>query len=67
MPLGSKVRWRFFDTDSHNITFANGPRAFSSLDTRRGGAYAYRFRERGLYKLMCGLHPVAMTQTVRVR
>jgi hypothetical protein len=67
IPLGAKVRWRFFDPDSHNITFASGPRALSSRDTRRGGAYAYRFRKPGKYKLMCGLHPVAMTQTVRVR
>jgi plastocyanin len=64
---GRKVRWHFFDEDLHNVTFANGPAAFSSANRDAGGVFAHRFRRRGVYRLMCTLHPVEMAATVRVR
>lgn len=64
---GRSVRWRFFDSELHNVTFANGPRAFSSDNLDDGGAYKHRFRTPGTYRLFCTLHPVGMSATVRVR
>jgi plastocyanin len=64
---GSRVRWRFFDSDLHNVTFANGPRAFSSDNLDAGNHYVHRFTRPGVYRLMCTLHPVDMTATIRVR
>ncbi|MEA2126260.1 MAG: hypothetical protein QOI80_3042, partial [Solirubrobacteraceae bacterium] len=64
---GRRVRWRFFDSDLHNVTFANGPAAFSSDNLDDGGTFTHRFRRPGIYRLMCTLHPVEMAATVRVR
>jgi plastocyanin len=67
VPRGRSVRWRFFDSELHNVTFANGPAAFSSDNLDDGNSFAYRFRRRGVYRLFCTLHPVQMAATVRVR
>jgi plastocyanin len=60
------LRWRFFDDELHNVTVANGPRGFSSVNLNGGREFAYRFRRAGTYRLFCSLHPL-MTSTVRVR
>ena len=59
------LRWRFFDDELHNVTLANGPRGFASVNLSRGREFAYRFRKPGTYRLLCTLHPL-MTSTVRV-
>ena len=64
---GSVVHWRFFDPTLHNVTFANGPRAFSSDNLDGGRAFTHRFTTRGTYRLMCTLHPVGMNETIVVR
>lgn len=64
---GARLRWRFEDPELHNVTLADGPRGFSSAHLSDGRTYAKRLRVPGKYKLFCGLHPVSMTQTVRVR
>jgi plastocyanin len=64
---GALLRWRFLGETLHNVTLANGPRGFSSANLSRDREYAYRFRKPGTYRLYCGLHPVGMTSTVRVR
>ncbi|NLT06189.1 MAG: hypothetical protein GXY03_07740 [Solirubrobacterales bacterium] len=66
LPRGGVLRWIFNSRELHNVTVANGPRGFSSpnLDGRR--AYKTRLRVPGTYKLFCGLHPVSMTQTIKV-
>ena len=64
---GTRLRWRFADRELHNITLADGPRGFSSPHLNDGRIYAKRLAARGTYKLFCGLHPVSMTQTVRVK
>ena len=51
----------------HNVTLADGPRGFSSEHLSDGRTCRKRLTVPGRYKLFCGLHPVSMTQTVRVR
>jgi plastocyanin len=64
---GREVHWRFFDSELHNVTFANGPRAFSSDNLDDGGGYVHRFRTPGTYRLFCTLHPTVMSATITVR
>jgi plastocyanin len=63
---GTRFTWRFVGPTAHNVTVANGPIGFSSPSTLRG-SFSYRFTRPGTYGLICALHPVAMTQVVRVR
>jgi plastocyanin len=64
---GAKLNWKFGPTTLHNVTLANGPRGFSSLNLNDGRVYGYKFKVPGTYRVFCGLHPVSMTQTVTVR
>jgi plastocyanin len=64
---GTTVRWRFDDAELHNVTIADGPRGFSSAHLSDGRSYKKKLTAKGTYKLFCGLHPVSMTQTVKVR
>ncbi len=66
LPAGGLLRWRFASSELHNVTVANGPRGFSSLNLDGNRAFAKRLKTPGTYKLFCALHPVSMTQTVRV-
>jgi plastocyanin len=64
---GATVRWRFQDPILHDVTLASGPRAFASAYSDRGATYRKRFTVRGEYRIFCSLHPVALSQIVRVR
>ncbi len=64
---GAKLNWKFGPPTLHNVTLANGPRGFSSLNLNDGRVYGYKFKVPGTYRVFCGLHPVSMTQTVTVR
>lgn len=64
---GTTLRWRFDDAVLHNVTLADGPRGFASPHLSEQRTYAKRFTVPGTYRLFCGLHPVAMTETVTVR
>ncbi len=64
---GATLRWRFEDPELHNVTIADGPRGFSSDHLSDGRTFSKRLTTPGRYKLFCGLHPVSMTQTVRVK
>jgi plastocyanin len=64
---GSKLTWRFEGETLHNVTLANGPRGFSSPNLSDGRTYSRRLSVPGTYQLFCGLHPVDMTATVKVR
>jgi plastocyanin len=66
VPRGSVVRWRFGDPIQHDVTLANGPRAFASAYTTRG-TYRTRLEVPGTYRVFCSLHPVTMSQTIEVR
>jgi plastocyanin len=64
---GGLLRWRFSGSQLHNVTLANGPRGFSSKHLDAGRVFRKRFRVPGTYRLFCGLHPVKMTETVKVK
>jgi plastocyanin len=63
---GTRFTWRFLGPDPHNVTLANGPVGFSS-PTIVKGSFSYRFMKAGTYRLVCSLHPVAMTEVLVVR
>lgn len=51
----------------HNVTLANGPLGFASLNLGAGAGFTQRLKRRGTYRLFCSLHPVQMQQVVKVR
>ena len=67
IPLGASVRWSFGDSTQHDVTLNNGPRGFAGPWSKKGRTWRYRFTVPGTYKLYCSLHPVYMSQVVRVR
>jgi plastocyanin len=67
VPAGSTVRWRFDDSVLHNVTVADGPSGFASVNLGGGRSFARRLTRRGTYRLFCSLHPVEMQQVVTVR
>ncbi|MDX6671238.1 MAG: hypothetical protein QOI91_1601 [Solirubrobacteraceae bacterium] len=66
VPVGSRVRWRFWGSALHTVTVAGGPEGFSSPNLSDGRAFEHRFTRPGTYRLYCSLHPVDMPSTVRV-
>jgi plastocyanin len=64
---GARLVWAFPAGTLHNVTVANGPRAFASKNLSDGRSYRHRFRKVGTYRLFCVLHPTTMTGTVTVR
>ena len=64
---GSTLTWLFGGDTLHNVTLANGPRGFSSPNLSDGRTYSQRLKVPGTYQLFCGLHPVDMTATVKVK
>jgi plastocyanin len=68
---GSTLNWSFGTQDLHNVTLANGPRGFSSpnLNTDPGSprTFKFKFKKPGTYRIFCALHPVLMSETVKVR
>jgi plastocyanin len=67
VPAGARLTWRFEGSTLHNITLANGPRGFSSPNLSQGRTYTKKLSVPGTYQIFCGLHPVDMTATVKVR
>ena len=67
IPQGARVRWRFHDRIWHDVTLANGPEGFGSPLSKRGKTFARRFNKPGTYRVYCSLHPVDMTQAIKVR
>ena len=67
VPAGANLTWRFDGSSLHNVTLANGPRGFSSPNLSAGRTYVKRLTVPGTYQIFCGLHPVDMTATVKVR
>jgi plastocyanin len=66
VPRGATVRWRFRDDRIHDATMVRGPRGFATA-TVRHRTESQRFRVPGEYRLYCSIHPVAMSQVIRVR
>ena len=67
LPVGAKISWRFDDTQLHDVTLASGPRGFASTHLNDRRTFTKTFDTPGTYKIFCSLHPVRMTQTVKVR
>lgn len=66
LAAGGWLNWVFEGGELHNVTVANGPRGFSSVNLNGGRDFRKRLKEPGTYQLFCGLHPVTMTSTVKV-
>jgi plastocyanin len=66
IPRGSTVRWRFGDDRIHDATLVRGPRGFATA-TVRNSTQSQRFSVPGEYRLYCSIHPVQMSQVLRVR
>jgi plastocyanin len=64
---GGTLTWRFRGPTVHNVTLANGPRGFSSPNLSMGRIYRKKLSVPGTYQLFCGLHPVDMTATIKVK
>ena len=64
---GSTLKWKFNGQLLHNVTVADGPRGFSSAHLDQGRTYKAKLSAPGTYKLFCALHPVQMTETIKVR
>jgi plastocyanin len=66
IPRGASLTWRFRDSFIHDATVVRGPRGFATA-TVRNKNQRYRFTVPGEYKLYCSIHPVLMSQVVKVR
>lgn len=64
---GSRITWRFGGRTPHDATLARGPEGFASPSAAYGDGWARRFDTPGEYRIYCSLHPVYMSQYVRVR
>ena len=64
---GLHAEWKFNGQLLHNVTVADGPRGFSSAHLDQGRTYKAKLSAPGTYKLFCALHPVQMTETIKVR
>jgi plastocyanin len=67
IPHGSRITWSFGGATRHDATLARGPAGFASPSSSRGDHWSRRFDEPGEYRIYCSLHPVYMSQYVRVR
>lgn len=66
IPRGAALTWRFRDSYIHDATVVRGPRGFATA-TVRNKNQRHRFTVPGEYKLYCSIHPVLMSQVVKVR
>jgi plastocyanin len=61
------VTWNFLGAIPHDVTLANGPFGFSSDHLTGGASFSQTLTRRGTYRLFCSLHPVEMTEVIKVR
>jgi plastocyanin len=66
IPRGSSLTWRFRDDYIHDATVVRGPRGFATKTVRHRNQ-RIRFTVPGQYTLYCSIHPVLMSQVVKVR
>lgn len=66
IPRGATLRWSFRDQFIHDATLVSGPRGFATA-TVRHREQTHRFTVPGEYRLYCSIHPVLMSQVVKVR
>ena len=66
IPRGTSLPWRFRDRYIHDATVVRGPPGFATR-TVRNKNQRIRFTVPGEYSLYCSIHPVLMSQVVKVR
>jgi len=66
---GTKVRFKWIGRNPHNVTKRRGPgpRFASRTTSARGVNFAKRFKKRGIYRLICTIHPGEMRLKLTVR
>jgi plastocyanin len=62
---GTPVTWNFDGGTLHDVSVANGPRAFSSPWIQDGN-FTFTPKVKGTYGLFCTLHPGLMSQELKV-
>lgn len=62
---GTKMVWRWVGRAPHNVVVTSGPSKFRS-STFSSGTYSRTVRARGLYRIVCTIHP-GMRMSLRVR
>jgi plastocyanin len=67
VPRGATVTWTFPGDIAHDVTLADGPYGFSSNHLSGGDSFSETLTRPGTYKLFCSLHPVQMTEVIKVR
>lgn len=67
VPRGATVTWAFPGDVAHDVTLADGPYGFSSDNLSGGKTFSQTLTRPGTYKLFCSLHPVQMTEVIKVR
>ena len=67
VPRGATITWTFPGSVAHDVTLADGPYGFSSNQLTGGGSFSQTLTRPGTYKLFCSLHPVHMTEVIKVR
>ena len=67
VPQNATVTWTFDGDVRHDVTLANGPYGFSSDNLRNGKTFSLKLFRKGTYKIFCSLHPVQMTQVIKVK
>jgi plastocyanin len=67
IPRGASVQWTFSGRRVHDATVVSGPRGFATATVRGGVTQRVRLNVPGEYRLYCSIHPVSMSQLVRVR
>ena len=55
MSKGTKVKWVWRGTSSHNVKVARGPAKFGS-PTKRSGTYSKTVTKAGTYTIVCTVH-----------
>jgi plastocyanin len=60
------IEWEFRDDHIHAATVVRGPRGFATA-TVRNRKQRHRFTVPGEYRIYCSIHPVLMSQVVKVR
>lgn len=63
---GTRVRWSWVGSDSHNVSVTKGPKKFHS-DLQRKGSYSHKFKKAGTYKIICTIHAPDMAMTIKVK
>jgi len=62
---GTVMSWRWVGRAPHNVVVTSGPARFRS-STMKTGTYRRTVRARGLYRIVCTIHP-GMRMSLRVR